>query len=274
VPTPFYHLDLAEEMLAHGALAPEPKARLLSARPAFLFGNTAPDYVTLASLPRETAHFFNVPIRRAEPAHQRLLGQFPALRASSSLPDPQAAFIAGYLAHLWLDQAWIVTVFEPIFGPTVRRDSFQQRLLDHNLLRAHLDRSARSNLPDGLAEELTAAEPRDWLPFADDYDLAAWRDLLAQQLSPGGRSRTVDVFARRHGISSSSFTEMLNSGPMMMQAVFQHLSSHTLSHLQQEWLNRSVELLNDYLSEGRFAAKHVNLPLRKQLNPQPVRPGG
>ncbi len=273
MPTPFYHLDLAEKMLSHGALEPSLRDRLMRSRSAFLFGNTAPDYVTLAGLPRETGHFFRVPIRQAQPAHRRLVELFPELGTPSRLPDDQAAFLAGYLAHLWLDQAWIIAVFEPIFGPDVHRDSFQQRLLDHNLLRAHMDRDARRRLTGGLAQELAAAEPNDWLPFADEFALAAWRDHLAEQLSPGGRSRTIDVFAHRHNISPHAFMEQLDSRASMSRAVFEHLPQDVLTELQAMWLNRSVELVNDYLSDGRISAAHVNQPLRAQITPQPMHNG-
>jgi hypothetical protein len=274
VPTPFYHLDLAEKLLSHGALEPSLRERLLGSRSAFLFGNTAPDFVTLAGLPREAGHFFDVPIRRSQPAHRRLLEIYPGLSAPSRLPDNQAAFLAGYLAHLWLDQAWIIGVFEPIFGPDVHRDSFQQRLLDHNLLRAHMDRGARRHLPDGLAKDLAGARPHDWLPFADDRALAIWRDHLAEQLLPGGHSRTIDVFAHRHGISPTDFTQQLNSPPVMSEAVFKHLPPELLSKLQKMWLERSIELVNNYLSDGRIGATHVNRPLREQLTPQPMQNGG
>jgi len=274
VPTPFYHLDLAEKLLSHGALDPTLRERLRGSQSAFLLGNTAPDYVTLAGLPRETSHFFDVPIHRSQPAHRRLLEFFPELSAPIRLPDDQAAFLAGYLAHLWLDQAWIIGVFEPIFGPDVHRDSFQQRLLDHNLLRAHLDRGARRHLPDGLAKDLADAEPNDWLPFADNRALANWRDHLAEQLLPGGHSLTVEVFAHRHGISPADFTQQLDSLPVMSEAVFKYLPSELLSKLQEMWLDRSIELVNDYLSEGRIGASHVNLPLHAQLTPQPMQNGG
>lgn len=274
VPTPFYHLDLAERLLRQGGLDPSLRDRLLRSRPAFLFGNTAPDFVSLAGLPRETGHFFEVPIRQSQPAHRRLLERFPALNSPSLLPDDQAAFLAGYLAHLWLDQAWIIAVFEPVFGPNVLRTSFQRRLLDHNLLRAHMDRDARRRLPEGLAEDLASAAPDAWLPFSDDSALANWRDHLAEQLSPGGQSRTVDVFAHRHGISPAIFTQQLDSQPVMSRAVFRHLPQDALTELEGMWLDRSVELVNDYLSEARIKAEHVNQPLRKQLPRQPMQNGG
>ena len=274
VPTPFYHLDLSERLLEHPELEPSIRARLERSLPAFHFGNTAPDYVTLADLPRETGHFFNVPIRRDKPAHRRLLELFPELSRPSRLPDDQAAFLTGYLAHLWLDQAWIIAVFEPVFGPDVRRLNFRRRLLDHNLLRAHMDRNARRRLPAGLTSGLAFAEPHDWLPFADDRLLVNWRDHLAEQLSPDGHSRTIDVFAHRHGISPQSFMAQLDSQTVMSRAVFQHLSQESLAELQRLWLDRSVELVNDYLSEGGIPAAHVNQPLRSQLSPRPMPDGG
>src|SRR5438094_833706 len=116
MPTPFTHLAAADELLARPELAPDVKADLRAELPAFLFGNTAPDVQTISGQPREATHFFQVPLQGAPPAGRQMLGSFPALAARAALPAAQAAFVAGYLAHLVFDQIWIRDIFEPFFG--------------------------------------------------------------------------------------------------------------------------------------------------------------
>lgn len=180
-------------------------------RPAFLLGHVAPDYVSLAGRPRTESHWFEVPMVDRMPAHISLFQRHPELSDPGRLDPDQAAFLAGYLVHLWVDQAWIAYIFEPAFGPSVARGTFEDRLLDHNLLRAALDREDLARLPSGLDSVLQRAEPQAWLPFASDVDLRQWRDTLADQLRPGARPSTVEVFASRHGLAPEAFAARLSA---------------------------------------------------------------
>lgn len=211
VPTPFNHLALAEAVRLDPRLLATTRRSLDRSRPAFLLGHTAPDYVNLAGRPRAESHLFEVPMADRRPAHQILFGRHPELADARGLDPDQAAFLAGYIAHLWIDQAWIAFIFEPIFGPSVSRGTFDERLLDHNLMRAALDQEDLTRLPSDLGAILQQAEPRRWLPFAADDSLCRWRDNLASQLRPGGRPSTMEVFASRHGIEPRAFAARLSA---------------------------------------------------------------
>jgi len=145
------------------------------------------------------------------PAHLSLFQRYPELSVPERMEPDQAAFLAGYLVHLWVDQAWIAYIFEPAFGPSVARGTFEERLLDHNLLRAALDEEDLARLPSGLDAVLADAKPHAWLPFASDGDLRRWRDSLAEQLQPGARPSTVEVFASRHGLAPEAFAARLSA---------------------------------------------------------------
>ncbi len=108
---------------------------------------------------------------------------------------------------------------------------------------------------------LQAAQPDHWLPFATDRLLSEWRDLLAEQLTPGGHSQTVDVFAHRHGISPQVFLRRLDSPSAMDKAVFHHLTPAALAELETRWEAHSVELVDHYLRDALEKAPHVNLPV-------------
>lgn len=267
VPTPFNHLALAERLLASPKLPSGTRQQLQRARPAFVLGNVAPDLGTLTGLPREASHFFEVPMQDLRPAHQRLFEAHPELAEPARLAPDHAAFLAGYLAHLWLDQAWILAIFEPVFGPEVPRGSFKERLIAHNLLRAWLDEQDRRRLDGAVAAALREAEPQGWLPFAPDEDLRRWRDLLADQLAPGGDSQTAEVFAGRLGITAEEFRARLASPGWLEQAVFRHISRRRLRAFQRLALARSLELVTYYLA-GRLAeAPHVSRPFRRKTAP-------
>ena len=219
MPTPFTHLAVAGELLAAGALPPA----IAADRPAFLLGNIAPDVQVLSGQTREATHFFPVPLDGAPPAQARLIELYPALAPLSALPPPQAAFMAGYLAHLVFDQFWVRLIFEPVFGPAQGWESFKERLYLHNVLRAYCDALDLARLVPGTAFELAAAEPRAWLPFVADHDLVAWRDLVAEQLGEAGASRTVEVFAQRLQADPAAFAALLASPTELESRLFSRL---------------------------------------------------
>jgi hypothetical protein len=245
VPTPFMHLVVADQMLAGPGL-PEPvRALLQENRSAFRLGHTAPDAQTVSGQPREATHFFTVPMADRRPAHEKMLGQYPALGRPGRLPPPQAAFLTGYMCHLALDQLWISAIFEPVFGPEARWASFRERLYLHNVLRTYLDQGDLPRL-NGAGASLGAAEPCGWLPFLADEALRAWRDLLAGQLQPGGAARTIDIFARRMGRDPAEIEALLASPAELDRLVFSRLPLGEIAAFRAEGLARSLALAAAY----------------------------
>lgn len=264
VPTPFHHIVLAQDLLDGGRLPQAVRTELRAVRPAFLFGSTAPDFGSMAGKRRAATHFFHVPLRPGPPAHLSLLEEHPSLAHADQLSASHAAFVAGYLAHLWLDQAWIYGVFEPHFGPAVNRGRFRQRLIAHNLLRADLELEQRERLPPDTSTALRQAKPRDWLPFGRDADLVRWRDRLAEQVEPGGRVRTVDVFAQRLNMPAEAFADRLHSQAEMQRTVYSHLPANLLDKFERLGLDGMAELVQ-YYWEGRLdEAPNINQPLARQ----------
>ena len=248
MPTPFNHLVIAQVLLDDPRLSPVVRTRLVAEQPAFFFGNIAPDAQTVSGQPREATHFFPVPLGGAPPAHRVLFERHPALARPDHLTSAQAAFLAGYLAHLELDQLWITDIFEPVFGPRQTWGDFRERLYLHNAFRAHWDAQDLRRLPASTAPCLRAAEPRAWLPFVDDDDLRRWRDLVADQLAPGGAARTVEVFAERMGADPRAFAALVNSPAEMEHRVFARVPPARLIQYQADGLARCVKRIHAYWS--------------------------
>jgi hypothetical protein len=245
MPTPFTHLATVPEILSHPDLAHPLRAGLAAELPAFLLGNIAPDVQTLSGQTREATHFFPVPLDAGPPATARLLAQHPALAQPRKLPPAQAAFLAGYLAHLVLDQLWVADIFEPVFGPDQPWGSFRERLYLHNVLRAHWDAADLARLPPATAEQLGAARPAGWLPFVHDEHLGAWRDLVARQLQPGG-ARTVEVFAERMNTDPRVLAALLASPDEMQRRLFVHLAPGALDRYRAAAIAAAAQALAAY----------------------------
>ncbi len=245
MPTPFTHLVFASEIRA--VLRAEVRAALEAEWPAFLFGNIAPDAQTVSGQPREATHFFPVPLNSAPPAQRVLFERHPALGRPKRLRPAVAAFISGFLAHLTLDQLWIARIFDPVFGEQQTWATFRERLYLHNALRAWDDARDLAALPAReISAVLRGAEPDTWLPFVADHDLRAWRDLVADQLGPGGAARTLEVFAARMRADPQAFAALVRSPEQMQRRVFTHVSLGELTRFRADGLRESVELIQDY----------------------------
>ena len=246
MPTPFTHLRFAQDILARNGLPLPLQSALNAELPAFWLGNLAPDAQTVSGQTREATHFFSVPFSEPGPACQHLFAAHPALARPWQLPRPQAAFVAGYVLHLALDEFWVRAVFEPYFGSAARWGTLPERLYLHNALRSHLDMSDLRRLSPDLAPTLRQACPQGWCPFIRDESLAQWQDVIAAQLAPGPGSRTVAVFAERMGADPHQFAALLASPDGMQRRVFDRLPPGLLEHYAEAGLTLGGETLAQY----------------------------
>lgn len=256
---------MAEGVLLHPRLPGELGELLRASHSAYLLGSTAPDLCSLTGEPREATHFFEIPMSDRTPAHLQLLKSHPELVGSAELRHNQAAFLAGYLSHLWLDQAWIAAIFEPFFGPDVRRGGFQERLTEHNVLRTRLDREAHRTLRPDIGEVLGECDTDRWIPCLSEDLLRRWRDHLATQLRPGGRLQTVNVFAERARIPAEEFSSRLASAESGDPAAYFPLPCDRLAAYRRLALAGCLELVNAYLQGGLDAAPITSRPFRKRI---------
>lgn len=246
MPTPVNHLIMAREVLERGRLS-APARRLLQAHYGpFLLGHTAPDVQTVSGQQREETHFYTLPPSSSVSAVQVLLNTYPVLARAERLEPARAAFLSGYLAHLLADELWWREIFHPFFGPQAEWGTWQERLFLHNVLRTWLDEQDQARLDGREAAALAAVTPRGWLPFVRDQDLQGWRDSLVEQLQPGHRIRTAEVFAERMGVSAE-MVEAAAHSPEQMARIFQHVPQEHLRAYRDTVLRRSVCLVNDYL---------------------------
>ena len=242
------HLKIAERMRAHGGLPEDVACKVGAHWPAFYLGNVAADFQTICDVPREEAHFYNLPPQRGVEAHEMMLERYPQLARPEGMRPGHTVFIAGYRAHLLLDLRWYWDVLTPFFieaegWPADHR----QRFLVHNTLLTYLDREAHASLPADAGETLAAAEPHGWLPFASDGDLIRWRDMLVRQLRPGARPETVAIYAERMNMRPEAFAARLADPAWMQKQVFRKVPLEAVEAVLDKGLAESVGLVTDYL---------------------------
>ncbi|MBI2976698.1 MAG: hypothetical protein HYY33_07075 [Chloroflexi bacterium] len=243
MPTPFYHLNLAQDLLAHPACPP----LLADHSGPFFLGNIAPDAQNISGQTREATHFFSVPMRDPAPAWHGMFDRHPVLARPAALPPARAAFNAGYICHLALDQMWIAEIFDPVFGEAAPWGVFRERLFLHNILRIYLDQRDYPALRPALGDTLGAARPDSWLPFLTDAAIAAWGTYVASQLAHGADAQTIEVFARRMGLHRADFESLLQSPHAMQTRIFSRISEHALADFRQRGLAHSLNVIASYL---------------------------
>lgn len=251
MPTPVTHLIQAEEILRGGVLPPDARDLLTRQRGPFLLGNTAPDVQTVSRQGRDETHYYTLPRTTDQPAYETLFAAHPHLARAQALPPAQAAFVAGYVAHLLLDEIWLELVFLRYFvgkGWAPRNE----RLFVHNVLRTWMDRRDQQRLNGSVVAALRETKPQGWLPFVSDGDLGAWRDWLVEQLSPGQVVQTAEVFAERMGVSAADVEAVLESPRQMEERVFRHVPRDALEFFRETGTARSATLIAEYLA-GKLA---------------------
>ena len=274
VPTPFFHLSIAQHLLQRPALSEPARTYLVSQRCAFLLGNTAPDVQVISGQSRTATHFFDLPIQPGDtPPWERLLALHPALGQPQQLDPQQAAFMAGYLCHLRADWDWVLEIFIPVFGPHCTWGTFRQRLYYHNVLRAYLDQRLLPGLRGPMERCLGSVDPDGWLPFVASRHLRAWQDVLTPQFHPGAAAQTVEVFAARQGIPSAEYYALLNSETRMQAEIFMHIPFERIESYRQRLLAESAQLVESYLGTTVRPACPVKIhrPASATVTSRPVK---
>ena len=235
VPTPFYHLDVAESLLVQDDLPVGVRRLLEKHKSAFTLGNVAPDVQVISGQKRAETHFYNLPVEpNALPPWDRFFREYPELSQPQTLSPVRAVFLAGYFCHLQADWCWATEIYDPIFGISATWNSFRQRLYLHNVLRSYMDLQGFACINGYTRGYLEQVGFDRWLPFVSDNHLRAWRDLLTDQLKPGAEIQTVEVFASRQGIPPGTYYDLLNSEEALEREIFVHLPCYHLDTFLME----------------------------------------
>ena len=249
MPTPFYHLFIAEQVLRQKVMSAAVQQLLQTYQEAFLLGSTAADVQTISGQKRKETHFFKLPYKdNTLPPWELLFIKYPQLRDAWSLRPDQAAFLAGYLCHLQADWLWILEIFLPNFEYEKQWGSYRDMVYYHNVLRAYVDQQISAQLPKDLRYVLSKAAPHQWLPFVIDSDLYMWRDVIVEQFFPNSQPKTVEVFAARQKIDPQKFYELINSEKRMDEVIFTHIPRQRLSAFQTLLVSAHQRLLKHWFS--------------------------
>ncbi len=237
------HMALAER-LSHDSDIPETIRRLLGAAwGAFLLGSIAPDARLSSGLERADTHFFRYGPVVDPPAVTAMLRRYGSLRREAIANDVQAAYVAGYAAHLAMDETWCVRLLFPYFT----LETLPERMRLFHMLIAYLDRRDRAKLTDTEYMALASAVPNRWLPFISDQGLIDWRDTIASQIAPAAPSRTLDILGQRVSMTASELAGLLDSEGQM-EALWALVSPSQVASIEEAMYSGTRRTVVDYLT--------------------------
>lgn len=148
-------------------------------RGAYYLGSTAPDIRVITRLDRRVTHFFELDELGDQDSVSTMFAEHPGLAAPAGLDAATTAFIAGYLTHLVLDEAFIGEVYRPHFGAQSERDGDPRANVLDRALQYELDRRDREDREamEEIRAALSATAPPQAIPFISDAHLMEWTEV-------------------------------------------------------------------------------------------------
>lgn len=244
-----FHMSVARE-LAQQVQSPTVDAD----RGAYYLGSTGPDMHILSRTDRLSSHFFDLDCLD----DQNSVGSF--FEAHGGLKDPRclasgtAAFVAGYLTHLVVDEVWITDIYRPFFGPESllagdARANIKDRILQYDL---DIERRKDSVAMADIREGLLASPLNVDIGFLDVDGLRRWRDVAVEMVS---RPPTWDRFPhlasrflRHAGVSTPEEIERFSETiPELLRETREHVGGERIENFLEKTAALSVKTLREYL---------------------------
>lgn len=218
------------------------------AQAAFLLGAISPDVRVVSGHPREATHFFSIPPEHDRPAHEVMMSTYPDLRDAGALQPSHAAFVAGYITHLIMDQVWLEVVVMPglfidgqVWG--IRHPNWRL----YSILMTWLEYRSARQLQPAMTDCLARALPDRWLPFVEDRHLAHWRDHVVEMIRTDGARRTSEIFAQTNHLSAAELEAIVLSDDRMADEAYAFVSPERLAQFDSDTAQRSLDAVMQYL---------------------------
>jgi hypothetical protein len=247
MPTPFTHLHAAQRLLDDPLLPEAARGLLAAQRPAFLLGSVAAD-ARIAGGTRADTHFYAYDEPFERHPWRVMTQQHPALCAPADAA--QRAFVAGYVAHLCMDEIWSLAMLAPYFAGGTWLTANERFFMLHIIL-IYMDERDYGHLAGWQRPALLAAQPAGWLRFMPDIVLCDWRDFIAGQLPPG-ESRTLAVFGGRIQRSAADFRAMLDTPAALQANLWDHVPPDALAAVEARMYAFAREQMQVYLEEAEL----------------------
>ena len=249
MPPIFLHMAMAADIerdLAAPALANE--------RGTYLFGATTPDIRVITRWDRERTHFFDL----GNLGHQDSVAGFfeahPELADAGRLEAATAAFIAGYISHLALDETYIQQLYRPHFGQLSALGGDLSANTMDRMLQYELERRRREE-PDTVHEiraALASSSLAVDIGFLDSETLRRWLEVATDQAQHPADWERFRHLSRRHlsglGIESEAeWVRFRETIPDLLRRTIAHVSTAEVDAFLEQGTERARRAIAQYL---------------------------
>jgi hypothetical protein len=244
-----FHMSVARD-LANA----ERHAAVEADRGAFYLGSTGPDMRILSRGDRISSHYFDLDCLEDQNSVESFFSAHGDLKVASKLEGATAAFVAGYLTHLVVDELWITDIYRPYFGPESKlggdaRANVLDRILQYEMdLQRRRDRAAMRE----IRGQLLATSLDVHLPFLENELLVRWRDVVAEMASRPPTwerfPRTASRFLAVAGVSTDAeIDEFSKTLPAMLQETKAHVGREHIDAFARRASTFALKALQEYL---------------------------
>ena len=248
MPNPPAHIDLAYRAgrkLMHPTLD--------SNMGYLLLGSTSPDVRIITRGSREEYHFASLSFDDVGAGVKGLFDAHPDLLETSKRHGPTTAFIAGYISHLVLDEAWTVEMYRPWFGnPRVFEDSAYGKVMDR-ALQMELDRRSHETVVQAVPLLAQATDGVD-VGFISGETLAAWRRWVLEFVRRGFSWERLRFMAQRISAGDDAHPahrvadEFLRDLPDSLDRLYEVVPSDQLADFRERSVDQLARAIGEYLS--------------------------
>lgn len=246
---------LGLHMIVARDLANELASPLLDAdRGAYYLGATTPDIRVLTRWDRERTHFFSLDDFREQSGVHRLFEQQPGLRDVRELDSPTAAFMAGYISHLVMDEDYICSIYRPLFGERSALSGDMMADVMDKALQWDIERPGREDpvTVDEIRRALAESAVEVSVDFVARDTLLQWRDVTLDVISaPPSVDRLVRFLQRRmphfqleDEATAASFAEGV---PELLQRTWEHVGAERIHEYLHGSRARALAAMKEYL---------------------------
>ena len=250
MPHPVLHLSLAKNLADQLALRD-----IESDRGAYYLGSTAPDMRRVARLDRSQTHFFRLDNFEHQDSVRAMFAAYPDLQDRGKLNASTAAFLAGYMTHLVLDEGWICEVYRPLFGEKSALHGSQHANVLDRVIQFEMDRQRREDCETlaTIREAVLTTSLELSVGFLEMDSLYKWRDLNLEFLKvPPTWERFRGIAAMllgEYGITTPEQVDALMlQVPDLLREAVDHVGWQRIQGFIETAANRSLSEIRDYLS--------------------------
>lgn len=222
---------------------------------AYLLGATSPDIRVLTRQDRYSTHFFDLD----DEEHQDSVSSFFETHARWARPEDlnaeTRAWVAGYIAHLAMDEEYITGIYRRFFAAHDDLGGQMRANVMDRLLQFELDRAYGND--EALKQEICGAlactvENIDCAGFVETETLERWRnvakDVASKQMDWERMRSMVSNHLRFAGLSEGeSLGEFLDSLPNLLDATIAHVTNAEVDGFVQRSTEHAAAAIGRYL---------------------------